>query len=108
MVVDVLLARELLYVTGKGGTGKTTVTAALAIAAAARGRSVMVCEVDGADRLAGALRGIAGVTHYSIEPRQALKDWMRAQPGAPWRPRRSVAREPSPSSWTPRRAPRSS
>jgi len=35
---DRLLDRTLLYVTGKGGVGKTTVAASLGLAAAARGR----------------------------------------------------------------------
>jgi anion-transporting ArsA/GET3 family ATPase len=40
-----LLDRRLVIVTGKGGTGKTTVTAALARAAAAQGRRVLVAEM---------------------------------------------------------------
>ncbi len=40
-----LLDRRLVVVTGKGGTGKTTVAAALAIAAASAGRRVLVAEV---------------------------------------------------------------
>jgi anion-transporting ArsA/GET3 family ATPase len=40
-----LLRRRLLIVTGKGGTGKTTASAALARAAAARGLRVLVAEV---------------------------------------------------------------
>ncbi len=39
-----LLDRRLLIVTGKGGTGKTSVVAALARAAAGRGRRVLVAE----------------------------------------------------------------
>jgi anion-transporting ArsA/GET3 family ATPase len=40
-----LLDRRLVIVTGKGGTGKTTVSAALAVAAAAAGRRVLAVEV---------------------------------------------------------------
>jgi anion-transporting ArsA/GET3 family ATPase len=37
---------RLHVVTGKGGTGKTTVSAALALALASRGRTVLLCEVE--------------------------------------------------------------
>ncbi|HPU13394.1 MAG TPA: ArsA-related P-loop ATPase [Aeromicrobium sp.] len=37
----------LHVVTGKGGTGKTTVAAALALALAGEGRNVLLCEVEG-------------------------------------------------------------
>jgi Anion-transporting ATPase len=76
-----VLARELVYVTGKGGTGKTTVAAALALAAAASGRQTLVCEVGGAHALAGAFKRRAGVAELSIDPHEALLEWMRAQPG---------------------------
>ena len=45
MPVDIL-DRRLLLVTGKGGTGKTSVTAALALLASQRGRRVLACEVE--------------------------------------------------------------
>jgi anion-transporting ArsA/GET3 family ATPase len=62
----------VVYVTGKGGSGKTTVAAALALAAEAEGRRAIVCEVGGSHQLASSL---------SIDPRDALTEWMRAQPG---------------------------
>jgi anion-transporting ArsA/GET3 family ATPase len=51
MAVD-LLDRRLLFVTGKGGTGKTSVTAALSLLAAQRGAKVLACEVDAKGNLA--------------------------------------------------------
>ncbi|MET0604645.1 MAG: hypothetical protein ABW167_21885, partial [Baekduia sp.] len=44
-----------MVVTGKGGTGRTTVAAALGLAAAARGRRTIVCEVGGQSRVAALL-----------------------------------------------------
>ncbi len=47
-----LLDRKLIFVTGKGGVGKTTIAAALAWLAAERGRRTLVCEVDPKGNLA--------------------------------------------------------
>jgi anion-transporting ArsA/GET3 family ATPase len=47
-----LTATNLVIVAGKGGVGKTTVTAVLARAAADAGRRVLVVELDGRPRLA--------------------------------------------------------
>jgi len=41
-----LLDRKLLFVTGKGGVGKTTISAGLALLAASRGKRTLVCELD--------------------------------------------------------------
>ena len=43
--VPSLLDKRLVVVTGKGGAGKTTVAAALGLAAARQGRRVVLCEV---------------------------------------------------------------
>ena len=47
-----LLDRKLLFVTGKGGVGKTTVAAGLALLASQRGKRTLVCEVDAKGDLA--------------------------------------------------------
>lgn len=49
-----LVDRELLFVTGKGGVGKTTVAASLGLLAARLGKRTLVCEVDAKGTLAGA------------------------------------------------------
>ena len=41
-----LIDRRLVFVTGKGGVGKTTVAVALALLASSQGRRTLVCEVD--------------------------------------------------------------
>ncbi|HYA45253.1 MAG TPA: ArsA-related P-loop ATPase, partial [Acidimicrobiales bacterium] len=47
-----LLNRRLLFVTGKGGVGKTTVAAALGLLAASMAKRVLVCELDATGDLA--------------------------------------------------------
>jgi anion-transporting ArsA/GET3 family ATPase len=55
--VTSLLARKLLVVTGKGGAGKTTVTAALGVLAARQGLRVVLVEMSGQRQLPGLLGG---------------------------------------------------
>lgn len=43
---------QLHIVTGKGGTGKSTVAASLALAIASRGKTVLLCEVEGRQGIA--------------------------------------------------------
>src|SRR6478609_4629261 len=43
---------RLHVVTGKGGTGKSTVAAALALALASHGKDVLLCEVEGRQGIA--------------------------------------------------------
>jgi anion-transporting ArsA/GET3 family ATPase len=50
--------RRFLFITGKGGTGKTTVTAALAVALAVRGRRVLIAVCEPKERIS-ALLGVA-------------------------------------------------
>ena len=50
-----LLDRRLLFVTGKGGVGKTSVAAALADLAARSGKRTLVCEMDAKGALAATL-----------------------------------------------------
>lgn len=49
-----MLDRQLLFVTGKGGVGKTSVAAALAELAAEQGKRTLICEMDGKGALAAA------------------------------------------------------
>ena len=61
-----LLDRRLLIVTGKGGVGKTTTSAALAQLAADRGKRTLVCELDAKGNLSHFLE--CGPTKF--EPRE--------------------------------------
>jgi anion-transporting ArsA/GET3 family ATPase len=65
---------RLHVVTGKGGTGKTTVAAALALALAARGRKVLLMEVEGR-------QGIAQL--FDCPPLPYAERKVAVAPGAP-------------------------
>jgi anion-transporting ArsA/GET3 family ATPase len=87
---------QLHVVTGKGGTGKSTVAAALALALASSGRNVLLCEVEGRQgiarmfdvdplpyaetRVARGLAdagGAAGAVHaLHIDPESALLEYL--------------------------------
>jgi anion-transporting ArsA/GET3 family ATPase len=61
-----LLDRRLVFVTGKGGVGKTSIAAALGLLAAQQGKRTLVCEVDAKGNLADFFE--AGPTEF--EPRE--------------------------------------
>lgn len=65
--------RGLVMCMGKGGVGKTTVAAALAVALAERGHEVHLTTTDPAAHLAATLEGeLAGLTVSRIDPQAAL------------------------------------
>lgn len=61
-----LLDRKLLFVTGKGGVGKTTIAAALGTLAADHGKRTLVCEVDAKGNLSDFFE--AGRTGFDPTP----------------------------------------
>ncbi len=65
-------ASRVVIVAGKGGVGKTTVTAALATAAARTGMSVLIVEVEGKSGLAACFGG-APLTYEEAELRPGLR-----------------------------------
>lgn len=82
---------RLHVVTGKGGTGKTTVSAALALALAAGGRRVLLTEVEGRQGLAqlfdvpplpyqerrlAVARGGGAVHGLAVDPEDALLEYL--------------------------------
>ena len=87
-----ILDRKLLVITGKGGVGKTTIAAAVGLAAASAGRHAIVVEVGEESRLPS-LFGIAepqpgveialrdGLSSISIDPDRALMEWLQALGG---------------------------
>src|SRR6266542_3378710 len=65
-------ASRVVIVAGKGGVGKTTVTAALATAAARTGMSVLIVEVEGKSGLAACF-GEAPLTYEEAELRSGVR-----------------------------------
>jgi anion-transporting ArsA/GET3 family ATPase len=87
-----LLDKRLIVVTGKGGVGRTTISAALALAAARAGKRTMVVEVAQQERLSRAFRreGLGysesrlapNLFGMSVNPERALREYLAQQLGS--------------------------
>jgi anion-transporting ArsA/GET3 family ATPase len=73
-----LLDRRLVYVSGKGGVGKSTVAAALGLAAVRRGRRTVVAEVHRRTDVEHEVTA-GGADHISIDPEDAMEEYLADQ-----------------------------
>jgi anion-transporting ArsA/GET3 family ATPase len=92
--VPALLDKRLLFVTGKGGVGKSTVAIALGLLAAREGLRTIVAELASQDRIQGLfsengeperfreLELAPGLFTISIDPQQAMEEYLRVKAGA--------------------------
>jgi anion-transporting ArsA/GET3 family ATPase len=89
-----LLSKRLVFVTGKGGVGKTAVAAALGLVAARRGQRTIVAEVARRDDVHRALAAdSAGGFHetqladnlfaLSVDPEEAMREYLGDQLSRP-------------------------
>lgn len=82
-----ILDRRLLFVTGKGGVGKTSVAAALAELAARRGRRTLICEMDAKGAVATAFDLVdlgfeprvidTGLSAMAMNTEDAMREYLR-------------------------------
>ena len=89
-----MLDKRLVFVTGKGGVGKSAVAAALGMVAARRGRRTIVAEVAARDDVHRALSGGAsggfaeseladGLFALSVDPQAAMEEYLEDQLSRP-------------------------
>jgi anion-transporting ArsA/GET3 family ATPase len=87
-----LLDKRLLFVTGKGGVGKSTVATALGLLAARHGLRTIVAELASQERVQGLfsrdegeqfreLELAPGLFTISIDPQQAMEEYLRVKAG---------------------------
>jgi anion-transporting ArsA/GET3 family ATPase len=90
-VINSLLQRRLVFVTGKGGVGKSTVATALGMVAAGHGQRTMVAELARQDRVARAFSRDGGnfaevelapnLHTISVDPQRAMEEYLRVRVG---------------------------
>jgi anion-transporting ArsA/GET3 family ATPase len=90
--VSALFDKRLVFVTGKGGVGKTTVAAALGLAGARAGKRTIVCEVARQERVSRAFHreGVGpreteladGLYAISVDPQRALEEYLEDRIGS--------------------------
>jgi anion-transporting ArsA/GET3 family ATPase len=86
------VSHQLIFVTGKGGVGKSTVSAALAIASARSGLRTLLAEISSQDfvqrtfgredRLLEEVKLAPGLFGISIDPERAMEEYLRIRMGA--------------------------
>lgn len=84
--LDELLSRRIVFVAGKGGTGKSTIAAAIALLAANRGKQVLAIEVEPKGDLATALgwKGTSfkpelaqpGISVVALHPEESFQEYL--------------------------------
>jgi anion-transporting ArsA/GET3 family ATPase len=89
--VPSLLDKRLVFVTGKGGVGKSTVATALGLLAARQGLRTIVAELASQDRIQGLfdtereqfreMELEPGLFTISIDPEQAMEEYLRVKAG---------------------------
>lgn len=87
-----LLDRRLIFVTGKGGVGKSTVATALGLVAARRGQRTIVAELAAQDQVSHVFQHDAHTFHevqladnlftISVDPQHAMEEYLRVKTGA--------------------------
>jgi anion-transporting ArsA/GET3 family ATPase len=88
LIVDTLLRRRVVFVSGKGGVGKSAVAAALALVASRRGRRTLLVEIDApleAARYLGASDHVGGVESevlpdlwvINLDPKGVMDEFVR-------------------------------
>jgi anion-transporting ArsA/GET3 family ATPase len=88
-LASTILDKRLIFVTGKGGVGKSTVAAALGVAAAREGKRAIVCEVAQQERMSRFFerQGVGyheteispNLFAFSIDPQRALEEYLLLQ-----------------------------
>ncbi len=86
-LLDHLLSRRILFVAGKGGSGKTSISAALLLLAARQGQRVLGIEVDAKGDLAAALGAEpvgfepelvqSNISVLALHPEESLREYLK-------------------------------
>jgi anion-transporting ArsA/GET3 family ATPase len=77
-----LLSRRLIFVTGKGGVGKTTVALALGLLASQAGKRTVVANLGGEGNLQE--RAVApGLHRVSVDPQSAMEEYLSVKVPGP-------------------------